>query len=420
MVNYTCQICNKTFTRKNDLVYHMEKKKKPCQQFTPNFPENAPICPNFTPICPNFTPILPKSFLTIEQTEENYCGFCGLAFKRKYHLKRHMDSRCKVKKLQNEEKENILEMIIEKDKEVQNKKIEELEKNKEIQNKKIEELQKVIESLNNKIDKQLNKVKTTNINKGVINNIVIPQNKLVDFGSEDVSKIPQETIRDIVKLSGYPAIVGCFNALHNNKEYPQGMNGYVSDKSRDKGMIWKDGGWQQVTTNKIFLACMNKIDTYIQYSKGQIENGKYNIKNDPKGKKLLNDLEQRVIKYYDRYLGDDYTVSKKVNKDFEKLVKENIINELCNIKEHVIANYEKILDDMKNNDKLENKEQQIKDNKEVMNNLIDKIDSVGKKKLKEIVDEEFDLQMELQRKENISQDDEIILPKKSKVMVIKN
>ncbi len=406
MVNYTCQICNKTFTRKNDLVYHMEKKKKPCQQFA-----------QFTPVILQDPPKIlqdpPKNLqdpTTIQQTKDNSCGFCGLVFKRKDNLKRHVDNRCKVKKLQNEEKENILEMLIEKDKESQ---IEE-------QNKKIQELEKTIEKLNQKIDKQLDKTKITNINKGVINNIVIPQNKLVDFGSEDVSKIPQETIRDIVKLSGYPAIVGCFNALHNNKEYPQGMNGYVSDKSRDKGMIWKDGGWQQATTNKIFLACMNKIDTYIQYSKGQIENGKYNIKNDPKGKKLLNDLEQRVIKYYDRYLGDDYTVSKKVNKDFEKLVKENIINELCNIKEHVIANYEKILDDMKNNDKLENKEQQIKDNKEVMNNLIDKIDSVGKKKLKEIVDEEFDLQMELQRKENISQDDEIILPKKSKVMVIKN
>ncbi len=334
-----------------------------------------------------------------------------------------MDKFCKVRKLQNEEKENILEMLIEKDKETQldaqNKKIEELEKDKEAQNKKIDELQKVIESLNNKIDKQLNKVKTTNINKGVINNnIIIPQNRLVNFGSEDITKIPQDTIRDIVKLSGYPAIVGCFNALHNNKEYPEGMNGYVSDKSRDKGMIWLNGKWQQATTNKMFLACMNKIDSYIQHCKVKIEYGNYSTKGDPKGEKLLYDLEQRVEKYYNRYLGDDYTVNKKTNKDFEKLVKENIINELCNIRENVLANYEKIITDIKNNDKLEDKEQKIINSKDVMNKIINKIDNIDKnisnKKIKEIVDEEFDAEQQKKINEAKNKEDDFIVVTKNK------
>ncbi len=401
MVKYTCNICLKQFTKKDSYIKHTEKKKKPCQQIhqvPPDIHQNSTKNHQDPP--------------DIHQSAINSCVFCGLAFTRKDALKRHMDVRCKVRKLQNEEKENILEMLIEKDKETKK------DAQIEAQNKRIEELEKVIETLNNKIDKQLNKVKTTNINKGVVNNIIIPQNKLVNFGSEDVTKIPQETIRDIVKLSGYPALVGCFNALHNNKEYPEGMNGYVSDKSRDKGMIWKDGGWQQATTNKMFIACMNKIDSYIQHCKLKIEIGKYNIKGDPKGEKLLYDLEQRVIKYYDRYIGSDYSVDKKANKDFEKLVKENIINELCNIKEHVVANYEKILDDMKNNDKLENKEQQIKDNKEVMNNLISKIENVGKKKLKEIVDEELDLEREKEIMENKKEDNEIIILKKKKLITI--
>ncbi len=405
MVVYTCDICLKEFAKKDSFIKHTEKKKKPCKRKN----NESAQTPHKSAQTPHKSAQTPQKIANSTNENNNIysCLFCGLVLSRSDILKRHMDKFCKVRKLQNEEKENILEMLIEKDKE------------KEEQNKRIEELEKTIEKLNSKIDKQLNKVKTTNINKGVVNNIIIPQNKLVNFGSEDVSKIPQETIRDIVKLSGYPAIVGCFNALHNNQEYPQGMNGYVSDKSRDKGMIWKDGAWCQATTNKMFVACMNKIDSYIQHCKLKIEIGKYNTRDDPKGDKLLYDLEQRVIKYYDRYVGNDYSVSKKTNKDFEKLIKENIINELCNIKDHVISNYERILDNMKNNDKLENKEQQIKDNKEVMNNLISKIENVGKKKLKEIVDEELDLEREM-RFRKMQEDDVIIVQKKNKLKILQN
>ncbi len=245
MVKYTCNICFKEFIKKDSFIKHTEKKKKPCQQ-------KLQEPPKLLQEPPKLLQEPPKSLQEIG----NSCLFCGLVFNRKDNLKRHMDNRCKVKKLQQEEKENILEMLIEKDKEAK--------KDKEEQNKKIQELQKTIDNLNSKIDKQLSKAKTININKGVINNnnIIIPQDKLVNFGSEDVSKIPQSTIRDIVKQSGYPALVGCFNALHNNKEYPQGMNGYVSDKSRDKGMIWLNGKWQQATPKKMFLTCMNKIFIY--------------------------------------------------------------------------------------------------------------------------------------------------------------
>jgi hypothetical protein len=389
MVNYTCQNCNKSFMRKNDLVYHMEKKKKPCRpihQLTPintknppNTTENPPISANLK----NSANIKPL----IEKTKDNSCLYCGLVFTRKDALKRHVDERCKVKKLQHEEKETILELLIEKDKKIDK------------QNEQIEELKKMIEKLNNNINKQLQKVHTTNINKGVINNnIIIPQSKLANFGSEDVSMIPKEELNKLVDLSGYPAIIGCFNAMHNNPNYPQGMNAFISDRSRNKGMIYKDGDWVQSPIKKIINTSLNGVDKYINNCKKRIEKGEYNTKKDPKGEKILDLLEQRIEKYYNRSVGYDDTVSPKTCKEFEKTLIQNITSELCNIKQNVLNNYSKIINDLENNDKIkiEDKEKTEKNIKEDMNNMINKIDNIptniklkNDKKKKSFLDEDL-------------------------------
>ncbi len=282
-----------------------------------------------------------------------------------------MDKFCKVKKLQHEEKETILELLIQKDKQ-----IEEIKNDRDTQNKQIDELKNIILDLKKQIDKELGKARTNNINKGVINNFNIPQNKLVNFGSEDVTKIPKDCLYNVLKKTGYPALVECLKTIHDNKEYPQGMNTFISDKSRGKGMIWQDGDWKQATIKKIFASVMNKIDSYINHCEMCIENGKYNSKKDPKGTDILETLEQRLKKYYNRYMGDDTTVSKKICKDFEKMTKDNIINELCNIKTNVMNNYNKILEDLDKNNKILNKEetkQSITNDRDSMLNKIEDI-----------------------------------------------
>ena len=90
MVKHTCEKCKKEFNKKSTYLDHINKKI-PC--------------------------LIPKKILTdthekltkTNKFDENICcNFCRLVFNRKDNLKRHMDKFCKVKKIQYEEKENIL------------------------------------------------------------------------------------------------------------------------------------------------------------------------------------------------------------------------------------------------------------------------------------------------------------------------
>jgi hypothetical protein len=384
MVNYTCPTCNKEFKKKSHFIEHTEQKKKPCDQNHTNPAQNS-TNPAQNSTNPAQKPPIPSTKTKKYQNnqindininiEEKSCLFCGLVFTRKDTVKRHMDKYCKVKKLQKEEKETILELLIEKD-----RIINELKNDKESHCKQMDELKKMILELNKKMDKQKNKAHTQNINKGVINNnIIIPQSKLVNFGEEDVKNIPKEVLKDIVKLSGYPALVSCFNAIHNNKDYPQGMNSYLSDISRNKGMVWTNGEWVQAPVKKIFNIVMNKIDTYINHCEVLIESGEYNTKKDPDGSNILDQLQTRIKKYYDRYLGDDESVSPKACKEFEKTVRDNIVAELCSIRKNVMNNYNKILEDLEKNNNIANKELTQTNIKNDRDKMINKIDDIKEK-----------------------------------------
>ncbi len=361
MVNYTCLNCGKEFNRKCNFIDHTEKKKNPCK---PKVIVTETVLPQKTPAsldsndenksnnADKIQILNEEKENKVEVKEVNSCFYCGLNFSRKYHLTRHLDGRCKVKKLDHEEKETILEMLIKQDKE--NK--ETIKDNKEI----IKQLQNKIDELQKDMFKYLTKAKTTNINKGHITNntIIIPQNKLVNFGSEDVSQIPKESLLEILKLdAGYPAIVGTVKAIHYNEKYPQGMNAFISDRSRNKGMVYQNGSWKQTPSKKIFLTVMNNVDSYINNAKDNIENGIYNTQKDPEGKIILDRFERKLNRFYNRYLGDDDTVSNKVKKDFEKTVEENIIMELCNVKDNILENYNKLLADLKYNPNIKNKEE---------------------------------------------------------------
>ena len=248
MVNYTCEKCNKIFKQKGHYLTHIDKKF-PCVQ---------------TPIILFIPPEkLQKNTENEEKTnktnkiDENIenneilnlsCQFCGLVFNRKDNLNRHIKDRCKVKKLQDEEKENIFKILLAKDEEL---------KTHKNQINKLEEYIKNISNinldLNNKVNKLIEKISIGNINKGVINNnninninnnnIIITTDQLCNFGTEDIKLIDPNLFKNLNGKFGKEIFIECakniFNTLSKNKTL------YFSDLSREKAMAWvAQQSWQ--------------------------------------------------------------------------------------------------------------------------------------------------------------------------------
>ena len=120
MVLYTCENCLKEFTKKSNYLQHIENKKKPCEvkikktekildipinfEILKNIPKNSEIVEN-------------NSNFNIINTEinNNICKYCLKNFSTTFNLNKHLKNSCKVKKLNEEKKEDIFNKLIEKE-----------------------------------------------------------------------------------------------------------------------------------------------------------------------------------------------------------------------------------------------------------------------------------------------------------------
>ncbi len=268
-----------------------------------------------------------------------FCSFCGLHSKRKDSIDRHLRLSCKVKKLQEQEKETIFELLLEREKQLEEKdKL--YMKQLEDKEKQIENLTQMITELNQKMDKYIDRAITKNINKGIINqntNIIIPIN---NFGSENLTNIDPKRIIDSMKKSGVNGLLNCFNDIFNND--PRNKTVYITDKSREKIMTWQDNKWRLNNMTQTIIKIMDQIEKYLEINKQRIENGQIKIKNDPDGKQLLNKFEKNLYKYIKLYNGEDIEATQLKIDTFVSYMDKNLKLALCNIKEEVLANYEKI------------------------------------------------------------------------------
>ncbi len=209
MVKYTCPTCCKEFNRKSNYDYHMESKKNPCKAIT------------------KINQKLPK-ITKINQNNDNcVCTYCGVSFVNIYTLKRHIDSRCKVKKEDDDNKKNIFELLLEQEK-----------KEKELLNNKVDELQNQLLELTKTIKELSSKSATiiNNNNYGNVNNITIPLEKLSKFGKEDLTKISQKEFLKIKNYQGVAIFLETAKLIYNNHSMNKTV--YVTDYSRKKAMIW--------------------------------------------------------------------------------------------------------------------------------------------------------------------------------------
>ncbi len=353
MVNYTCEICNKNFTRKNDLVYHTINKKKPCQAPNPILIQNNPINPILIQNNPNLIQIS-MDFSDSENIEnvkkKACCSYCGKYFFNGANLNKHIRNSCKVKKLEDEKKENIFNSLIEKEKinnilylyEEQNNLIQELKKNNEELNKKNDELNKKIEEVLKKNTGNTQNITTNNTQIININN----PNKINPFGKESYDKLNKKDILKImtdIKNNGKHCFNKLIDLIHFNINIPENQNIYMGDYNRGKFMVHDGTNWNLSQNEEFIIFQVLEHVRKLFFSKIDDEEFEQKFEKD---QVFRNEFNTTFKKYYD-YIYDEvedaYLTSKELQKkkDFKELMNNEVKNKLYNKKKFVLNTYEK-------------------------------------------------------------------------------
>ena len=351
MVKRICLKCNAVFDRKFNYVRHINKvfdcsTNNEINENSNN--ENSsliPLCqivPNCAETVPNYAETVPNYAETstdnkIEQNndrnneindeigvdignENYYCYYCKKNFSSKSTLTRHQKANCKVKKDNDERKENIFKLLLEKDKENKDKisQLEEQNKLFEKQNKllmdKIDKLINIKETsklskstksskITNNNQRITNTSNTMNNNQKITNNTLNNNNNIVmvNFGKEDLSIIDERQFIDKVikkpNVSGVKIPDEVLKIIHFNPQYPQLSNIYISDINREKCMVYEDGEWKLSNVNNI----PQIMDKVCVFSAEQISN----LRTKQPNNKPLNDRLD-VIEKYNNMIDGDY------------------------------------------------------------------------------------------------------------------
>lgn len=263
MVEYHCANCDKKFNKKSNYDYHINRIR-PCIK-------NAPNCPKIAPNCPKIAPKMPQiaqksSNLVALKTIDNIdlinndnkkfsCDFCNKTFVKKYGLKRHLESRCKLK----QEQLNVENKTIENDE-------------------KYNLILKRLNDLENE-NKKLKNKKTTNININQPNININQNNLLVNFDDLKYNNVDKKLfIQPImnIKLFGKAIILQMIENIHINKNYPEYQNIIITDKNRGYVKIYNNGKWKTDDINIINMV----IDGIISQSKTILVELKNNHSNE--------------------------------------------------------------------------------------------------------------------------------------------
>ena len=280
MVFYPCPKCNTVFYRKSNFERHLNKKfdcskKDIVENEVPNIPNEIPIIP----LVPNAQIIGKKSIqvqqksivssnpIEFENSNINFpCNYCSKSYSSKGNLNKHLKI-CKVKQSNENEKENMFKILLEKDK--QNKaEINELKEQNKLLMKKLDILiksnntnkstnnKKSCSKITNNTNNSTNTTNTQNINSNNTNTNNTQNNiMLVNFGKEDLGIIDRKIFLERVvknnRLSGVKIPEEILKIIHFNPDYPQLSNIYISDINREKCMVFEDGEWKLSPIDKI-------------------------------------------------------------------------------------------------------------------------------------------------------------------------
>ena len=284
MVTYKCTRCNKNFVLKGDYSRHITRKN-PCIQLVS---ENIQIISEEKVN----TPTINNELLS----DELKCKYCGKIMKFKNNLYRHMKDNCKIKKDKDNEKETILQEILQELKELK-------EKNKSLE----DTISKMKLSNKTIINNSKNSHNTNNIETQ--NNFI----SINAYGKEDISHISEKTWQSIMNkcFDSVPQLVGY---IHYDDDKPENHNVYISNIKSNYVITYNGNNW--------ILQEKDKILDDIYTTKIELLEDKL-IELDNK----LDDSAKRSLKKF---------LDKQEDNDIENMIKEKIKLRLYNNKKKPI------------------------------------------------------------------------------------
>ncbi len=335
MVKRYCPKCNAEFDRKSSYEKHINKKFD-CR---PIKEENKKICKNLQELAE----ICKEEEKDAKNKEMNVCYYCKRNYSSKYTLSRHLEIGCKIKKEEDDEKENIFKLLLEKEKQ-HKEEVKELKKQNKLL---MEKIEKLINLKDN--SKTTNNISNSNSNNQInSNNTLNTQNNLIiNYGKEDLDIIDKQIFLDRVikkNINGVQIPDEILKIIHFNPMYPQLSNIYISDINREKCMIYENGEWKLTPTDKI----PEIIDKVITFSNNT---DRFFRDKHPNNKKLKERLN--VIKKYNDMNDNNYIEELKDNmeenidlikrcENFQKKTyqtfKTTLYNEGKNIKKTIVKN----------------------------------------------------------------------------------
>ena len=306
MVRYTCEKCNKIFSAKIDYTRHMNRKK-PC---------NSDIKLQMNISIHNDTVSIPKD--TEKKQNELICSYCLKVFSCVSALYRHVRLNCKVKKQQDNKKEEIYQTLLKENEELKNKL-------NDVTNKLDEVTNEIKQIKTSGINKTINNSKNCNIHNGD-NNIII-----IAHGREDLEKIDVKYILEALKR-GTSAIPVITERIHFNQSYPEYQNVYISNMNQKYGMIYNGKEWKLKDKDTIIEDLYEKKFDFL----------------DENFENIYEQLSESQQKAFKRFLDihEKADMDKQSKKTIDK-IKQDLKFLLYNNKKIPIDNYNKIT---KNND----------------------------------------------------------------------
>jgi hypothetical protein len=213
MVLYVCNNCNKEFSQKVDHVRHLNRKN-PCKKT--NFSNESQMNHYESQMNHYESQMNHYESPKINTQKEYMCTYCNKVFPTNSNMCRHIKSYCKVKKQDDTNKETIYQQLLNEHLNIKNELIE----------------------IKNKLSTNKTTNKTTNnINNGTINNI-----QIVAHGKEDLSKIKEDVILQLVKR-GWRSVPMFAKYLHCNDKFPEQKNIYINDINRKYCMVYDGQEW---------------------------------------------------------------------------------------------------------------------------------------------------------------------------------